>query len=115
MRYLANDKMYKNISFGLLCLIFMILGFVGFEGYIFYRIGIENDRLIRLKNDYLELCEEIDTYKSLKNQYEIILSESNDKIMNKATLEKKVSDLEKEIEELEAKIRDVNKKIKSLS
>lgn len=106
---------YRRVSFGLLCLLFIVLGFLGFEGYLFYQISMENNRLIGLKNEFLELSDEIDTYKTLKGQYEIVLSESSDKITNKATLEKKVSDLNREIIEIEAKIRDVNKKIKSYS
>ena len=115
MSRLGNGKKYKRVFFVLLCVLFMILGFVGFESYVFYQSRIENDRLMVLKDDYLELCEEIEIYKGLKGQYEIILSESSEKITNKTTLEAKVSDLEKEIGEIEAKIRNVNKKIKSLS
>ena len=93
----------------------MILGFLGFEGYVFYQVSADNNRFTGLKNEYLELCEKIDTYKTLKEQYEKVWGESNTADINKATLEKKVSDLNREIEEIEVKIRDVNKKIKSYS
>ena len=114
MRKISSLR-YRKVSFGLLCVLFIFLGFLVFEGYAFYQISIENNRLIGLKNDYLELCEKIDTYKTLKGQYEIVLDESNVVDINKAILEKKVIDLNKEIIEIEAKIRDVNKKIKSYS
>lgn len=105
----------KLIEFGLLCGLFVCLGFFAFQGVVFYQNKIENDRLVALKNEYASLCEKIDEYKVLKGQYEVVLNNNNDLNSSKESLEKKISELESDIEALESKIADVNKKIKNLS
>jgi len=107
--------MYKWISFGLLCVLVSIFGFLCFSGYAFYQVSSDNIRLTKLKDNYLKLCEEIELYKYLKNQYELVLVESNGLEENKNSLKEMISNLESEIGELEAKIISVNKKIKDLS
>lgn len=106
-----NNKMFMIFS-GVL---FIILGFLSYQGFIFYQLYNENNRLISLKDEYKILNEKINNYKQLKEQYEIVLSNSNDLNSSKEKLNDKVNELNKEINDLEVKINDINKKIKNIS
>lgn len=105
----------KNLVLFLWCIIFMILGFFSYQGFIFYQLNIESNKLIALKKEYKVLSDEISDYKQLKSQYEILFNVGNDLNNNKETLENKINGLNKDIKDLENKINDVNKKIKSIS
>lgn len=111
------DRIVKDrkFSIGLLGILLIILVFLCFQGYTFYRLSTENDKLLNLKEDYELLLEEIADYRLLKSQYEVVLTEGSDLQNNKGALEEKIVNLQNEIRDLEKKIADVNNKIKKLS
>ena len=115
MKKINFNNKYSKLQWGLICIICIFLGFIFYQGFVFYQFKVENSRLAFLKNEYVEIINEIESYKKLKGQYEIVLSDNNDLIGNKDALEKKIEDLNKEIKDYEEKINDINKKIKSLS
>lgn len=111
-----NDwNRYKRLFGVLLCILFVVLGFFAYQGFVFYQCKVENNRLVTLKNEYEMLVEEINNYRQLIGQYEIVLSDNSNLNNNKEELEKKVLELDNNIKNLESKIDDINKKIKNLS
>ena len=105
----------RSLVLLLWCIIFVGLGFISYQGFVFFQLYRENNRLIALKEEYKDLNEKLNEYKELKGQYEIVLSASNDLNSNKVKLNDKVNEMNKEIKDLEIKINDINKKIKSIS
>ena len=99
----------------LLGVIFMFLGFLSCQGFVFYKYKQENDRLNSLKSEYVTLIKEMESYKQLKGQYEIVLSDGSNLNDNKKKLEDDVKRLNNDISSLEKMIVDINKKIKNLS
>ena len=114
-RIVKDRYKYKGLLLVLACFAFAVLGFLIYQGYVFYQFDLENERLTTLKEEYQKLLEEIDGYKQLKGQYEVILNEGSELDSNKDKLKKKVVELNNDISDLETKIADVNKKIKDLS
>ena len=105
----------KLLLFGLVCFIAVVGGFLSFQGYVFYRYKVENNKLKLLKDEYQKLKDEIDEYNFLKSQYEIVLNDSGDLHSSKENLELKIKNLNSDISGLESKISEINKKIKNLS
>lgn len=113
-KMIGVDK-YRSLFFALGCVLFIGLGFLSYQGYVFYSLKIENKHLTALKDEYEILVDEIEDIKQLKVQYEVVLNKSNDLSGNKESLDKKVNELNSDIKDLEKKITDVNNKIKNLS
>lgn len=111
------EKKFKIDKFRFLTkiLIIIILVFLIFQGYTFYQLKVENNKLLKLKSEYETILSDISEYKLLKGQYEVTMSEATDLSKDKEVLEKKISSLEKEIDNLEKRIKDINNKIKKLS
>ena len=102
-------------NFYLLAILCIVLGVVFYQGVIFLKYKTENNRLLSLKKEYETLIVEIDIYKDLKGQYEVVLNNEVDLIGNKKILEDKINLLNSDIQSLEKKINDINKKIINLS
>ena len=96
-------------------IIFILLGFVLYQGFIFIGLKEENDKFMALKKEYKILVDEMINYKNLKNQYEFILNDNNDLTNQKDELKNKINILNNDIKNLEVKINDINKKIKNMS
>ena len=96
-------------------IIFILLGFVFYQGFVFFQLKDENNKFIALENEYKILVEEMDSYKILGSQYEIILSDNNNLSNKREELNNKINSLNNDIKNLEIKINDINKKIKNMS
>ncbi|MBQ8681874.1 MAG: hypothetical protein IJ509_03080 [Bacilli bacterium] len=115
-RYKLSDRnKYKNLQLILGGVLFGIIGFFSYQIWGYYQCQNESNRLNSLRDEYEDLMEDIEVYKQLISQYEIILKEGTDLESNKKVLEDKVNALKKDIESLESKIGVVNRKIKDLS
>lgn len=105
----------KKMLFGMLCAIAVMLGFLSFQYAVCLKNKLEYNKLFALKEEYLEISDDLNKYENLKNQFEISLTESSDLESNKNNLEKRIGELNNEIEGLEIKIAEINRKIKNLS
>ena len=113
--YKIKGKKFVQTDFYLLAVFCVIFGFIFYEGVIFLKYKTENNRLVSLKKEYEALNIEIDKYKELKVQYEVVLNNEVDLISNKKSLEDRINLLSNDIQSLEKKINDINKKIINLS
>ena len=104
----VNFKVYL-----VLILILIIgLGCACYQGYVFYKLSLDNNRLKLLKEEYITLTNEIEEYTKFKVLYENVSSEEFDLVTKKDELDKKINSLNEEINSLNSKIKDVNNKIK---